>query len=142
MKMRDMFCEIQKRLLKQGEPGYGDNGCAYTDARGNHCAVGIMLDDDLLKDITYGHMNEASVGELIEWDARVGEALDIDEFDLDNALEIHAFNEFWSDMQSSHDQAAMKQSHYTTFEFYPVFKENMRMAGVKWDIDECDELQS
>ena len=141
MKMRDMFCEIKKRLLKQGEPGYGDNGCAYTDERGRHCAVGIMLDDALLRHIDQSGMNSSSVGELIEWDERVGEALNIDEFDLNISLDIIEFNEFWSDMQSNHDQAAQRQNHYKD-EFCTVFEENMNRTANKWNIEECDELQS
>ena len=144
MKIQEAFDECVKRIHEQGEPGTNPEtgSCAYHGETGHKCAVGIMLPDDILRELMGTSFAEGGVVDILECSS--AEPLKYRELSdrCYQALQIDGDTVgFWERMQGAHDSAAMEgyaggRVNHTGPAFIKRFDERARTVavelGLKW----------
>lgn len=59
---KEYVLETLSLLIKQGAASYSGVFCAYRDGKGNKCAIGMHIPDELY----HPHMENYSLGEIVE----------------------------------------------------------------------------
>lgn len=113
MNRQEVINKVVPAMIAQGRKSGSGSACLYRDASGANCAVGVLLDPDLIDGLQHiasrGYMISAAADEEIVLDALRESGYEIEDEDED----------FLVRLQGAHDGASDKN-------FVEDFKSNMR----------------